>query len=170
MAMTVFLCGHGEWKPDNGFTQLPKDCTFTFYTHNAKTMLQDAVLKIVAGADVGEPEMQVVPFKMVQNMTLHPESPDCVLGTKEALLRNPNKANSRIYFARRAITVADFLKRHGHKAHGFGGMNLVWTCCRYIPMAGAKSGAAGFNASEDIVGDQYLWRDDDRTIFKVTPR
>ena len=72
--LNIFLCGHGQWFPDDGFFTLPRGMTVTFYIHHAKTMYQNLVNQIVSGQYTGVPENVIEEFKNCPNMTLLPDN------------------------------------------------------------------------------------------------
>lgn len=191
---TVYLCGHGNWDPNEGFIDLPKGCSMTFYTHHAKTMLQDAVLQIVGGTYAGEPHQVVSEFKAVPNMRLSPDAPGDKQDTKNALAGNPTP-NSTAWFVNQPVTLKTLFSscadRIWRLVQQHGGVAFHWTCCRYVDMPkmtyrltpggavlsatagqGSVRGLQGFNASEDLVDDVYLYRDrtDNDRIIRRVPR
>lgn len=193
---TQFLCGHGNWDPNDGFINLPKGCSMTFYTHHAKTMLQDAVLQIVAGTYAGEPHQVASQFMAVPNMRLSPDDAENKLDTRNALATNP-LPNASVWFVNQVVTLKT-LFGHGPTMNRirqwvteYGGVDFHWTCCRYVDMPkmsyrltpggtvlsatagqGSVKGKHGFNASEDLVDDVYLYRDrtDNDKVIKTVPR
>ena len=174
MALKIFLCGHGNWIPDNGFFNLPKGCTMTFYTHHAKTILQDATEKIVAGQYKGEPENVIGEYKLCPNMLLSPDSQDNIDETNAARKLNPDK-NVIAFFAKNAITLDRLLKNSAGNIESwrmkYGGVDFVWNCCRYVNLPGKITGVHGFNASEDLLDDTYIFRDrTTNTIIRTVPR
>ena len=40
-----------------------------------------------------------------------------------------------------------------------GDIQFVWCCCRYVLMKGQIRGRAGFNATEDLLNNRYIFRD-----------
>ena len=192
---TIFLCGHGNWDPNQGFTDMPKGCSMTFYTHHAKTMLQDAVEQIVGGTYTGEPRQVVPEFKAVPNMRLSPDSDENVLDTWKALSENPLQ-NATLWFVQSATTLKDLFKSRAQRIWRMvaqhQGIAFHWTCCRYVDMPkmtyrltpgggvlaaiagrGSVRGRSGFKASEDLVDDVYVFRDrtdHDRRIGPDRPR
>ena len=49
MAKHLFVSGHGGWKPDYGYTQVPRGLQVNFYTHFAKNLMTGMEYKILAG-------------------------------------------------------------------------------------------------------------------------
>lgn len=169
MALKLFMCGHGAWAPDDGFTEVPKGCSVTFYTYNAKTMLQGAVNEIVSGRYTGDYHQKVEEYKQVQNMTLYPDDEPLRKSTQKELLKNPDP-DTNCFFTKTPTTLEQFFKVYGDQIAKLGGIDVVWTCCRFVDNKGEKTGVEGFNATEDLVNDVFIFRDADRTPFKIVSR
>ena len=167
MSLTTFLAGHGEWNPENGFTQVPKGCSVTFYTHHAKTVLTDAAYEVVAGTYASQPESRIEQYMQVPNMT------QVGFVGAEVHIRNNfqnsfaqnNDPNTRILLlpaGARASLKQLFEALDGQiraAVDQFGGIDFHWCCCRYVLMKGEIRGTAGFNATEDLLNDRYIFRD-----------
>ncbi|AFL74229.1 putative adhesin [Thiocystis violascens] len=167
MSLTVFLAGHGEWDPENGFTQVPRGCSVAFYTHHAKTLLTNAAYQVVDGTYGGEPENVIGEYKQVPNMTQigfvaaenairtdftnhHIANPNPV--TRLLLLPPGMRVNLSQLFILLDDVVRTAIVQHG-------GIDFVWCCCRYVLMKGEIRGRDGFNATEDLIADRYIFRD-----------
>lgn len=70
MARIVFLHGHGGWKPQDGYTKVPKGCSISFYTHFAKLLNQTMVVKIMDGTFNGELDRTVGQFGSVPDLVM----------------------------------------------------------------------------------------------------
>lgn len=160
---TIYLCGHGSWNPGNGFTTMPKGCSMTFYTHHAKTMLQDAVEQIVGGQYHGEPHQVISQYMSVPNMTLSADDRDNVVDTRNALATNP-APNAHVWFVRQNLSLSQLFDRYGDRIWRWTfadqGVAFHWTCCRYVDSPNLRvRGRSGFNAGEDLIDDIYIFRD-----------
>lgn len=49
--MEVFLHGHGNWDPNDGFVTVPPNCRVIMHTHFAKTMVWEQVKMILSGKE-----------------------------------------------------------------------------------------------------------------------
>ena len=176
MALQVYLCGHGQWKPKSGYVSLPKNCTITFYTHFAKLMLQDAVEEIVAGNYHGTPDLVARGFSQVPNMTLFPEDDsDDYIDTKKAVKKNPaynGGQGARVYFTKKknGLTLKEFFKKQAQHMFTVGGYDLHWCCCRHVDMPGKQTNAAFFNGSEDLLENVFIRLDADDQEVERIPR
>jgi hypothetical protein len=105
--------------------------------------------------------------------------------------------NASVWFVNQVVTLKT-LFGHGPTMNRirqwvteYGGVDFHWTCCRYVDMPkmsyrltpggtvlsatagqGSVKGKHGFNASEDLVDDVYLYRDrtDNDKVIKTVPR
>ena len=177
MSFTIFLCGHGSHDPENGFVSVPKGCSVTFYAHYMKTVLAPQTEKLVSGSFQGEPHNVVEEFHTCANQSLHPPTGSQVQDKYAALTQNPNKENCTIFFAEQTITLGQFFSDYGDQLRVFvnryGGVNLVWSCCRSVKFGGVhlgtrkkpglamhlkKADEIGVNAIDLFADKKYLLR------------
>lgn len=146
--LTIYLTGHGGWTVKNGYTKVPKNCTFTFYTQNAKLMLASDVYKLIKGTYVGTADMEVDALHNVQNMTLYPDDAVCIAPTEAAV--NQALAAGRWVFAYYTNKMAggkqtldtifdvcnDWLDPDSaNRLDDCDGIDYVWTCCRDLSLS-----------------------------------
>ena len=124
-----FICGHGSWSPNDGFTFVPKGTSVTFYTMGNKAMRSSDVIRIVTGTYTGAPDLVAGPYRSVQNMTLSPDDPDLRTETEEAA-----PPGARLYFTN-AERKLDYILNE------LRGHDLVWACCRSYDLADSGCGS-----------------------------
>ena len=191
---SIYLCGHGNWDPNDGFIFMPKGCSMIFYTHHAKTMYQDAVLQIVSGNYGGEPHQVVSQYMSVPNMRLSPDSIANEHSTYDHLLHNP-APQKNAWFVNEQVTLKTLFDSYAGRIQKYAfqddGVMFHWTCCRYVDMPkmtyrltpggrvlaatpgrGRVRGREGFNATEDLLRDIFIYRDrtDNNRVIRQVPR
>ena len=67
---TVLLHGHGSWKPEFGYTKVPKNCSISFYTHFAKLLNQTMVRLIFQGTYNGTLDREIGEFMTVPDLRM----------------------------------------------------------------------------------------------------
>lgn len=163
MSATIYLCGHGSWKPENGFTTVPKNCSIGFIGMHAKTVYTNAMIEACKGTYDDKLSDEFGEYRQVPNMTWDPDEEWKVDACEKAAESNPNQAAA--VFPDNTTTLKEFFETpeviqmiHEAKVR-LGGVRFVWSCCRYVKMKGAVHGRGGFNATHDIVGGQFHFRD-----------
>lgn len=167
--MKYFMTGHGGWTVKDGYVDLPKGTSVSFYTENAKLMLSSDVYKIVDGSFAGEPTSVIGEYRQCQNMTLYPDDAVYVGPTDAALLRNPDAAQCRVYRVAAQKKLSDII------ANELAGHQIIWCCCRdlsqrstasqvydrttntFVPGAGTDLATkSGINAGQFLETGQFI--------------
>jgi len=72
MTLRLYITGHGSWSPKNGYTKVPKHCTFSAPIKFGKVMADCDVRTLLAGDWKRKHEMVVEQFKTIPNYTWSP--------------------------------------------------------------------------------------------------
>lgn len=156
MAVHIYLCGHGSWKGDNGFTLVPKGASLGFIGMHAKTVYTDAMIEACKGTYDDKLSDEFEELRSVPNMTWSPDEQWKVDKCKTAADANPKPALS--VFPERTTTLKAFFESEDvchlirEAKVKFGKVRFIWSCCRYVEMKGQVKGKEGFNATHDLVG------------------
>jgi hypothetical protein len=73
--LTLFLSGHGGWKPSFGYVQTPRGVSVVFYTHFAKDLITSMEYKILEGSFT-QADRVIGEFSMCPNMQVSGQSAD----------------------------------------------------------------------------------------------
>ncbi|TFW31980.1 putative adhesin [Massilia horti] len=123
-AIKTFICGHGQWDPKDGYTQVPKNCRLTFYTENAKWMNSHEVFELIKGTPTLSPASSHGPYKTVPNMRFFPDDPPL-----KAYSKAIKPADVSLVFTTQARG-----KQLSELFHAFVNasvnFDIVWACCR----------------------------------------
>ena len=72
MTLRLYITGHGEWSPKDGYIKVPKQCTFKAPIKFGKVMADCDVRTLVAGDWKRKHEMIVEQYKTIPNYTWRP--------------------------------------------------------------------------------------------------
>jgi hypothetical protein len=72
MTLRLYITGHGEWKPKDGYIKVPKNCTFMAPIKFGKLMADCDVRTLLAGVWKRKPEIVVNQYKTIPNYRWHP--------------------------------------------------------------------------------------------------
>jgi len=72
MTLRLYITGHGEWRPKDGYTKVPKSCTFLAPINFGKVMADCDVRTLLAGDWKRKPEIIANQFKTIPNYRWHP--------------------------------------------------------------------------------------------------
>ena len=73
--LTLFLCGHGGWKPSFGYVQTPRGVSVVFYTHFAKDLMTSMSDQILEGSYT-QTDRVIGEFSMCPNMQVSGQPDD----------------------------------------------------------------------------------------------
>ena len=143
--LEVFLAGHGGWTPNDGYTELPKGCSFKFFTQNAKLMLGTDVFKIIENPGTYmDTDTEVAEYKNVQNMTLYPDDAGYLL-QNDASEKKAQASGRKVYvfYTQRAgikkggsmklANIIPMIQKAALDA-GYTGCDFNWVCCRDLSL------------------------------------
>ncbi len=156
--MKIFLTGHGGHTVEDGYFDLPKNTTVTFYTGYAKLMLSTDVYKLVDGSHKGDPDRVIKPYMKCPDMTLYPDDDIYLKPTKSALSRNPGKRDCRVVNVNmmKVNGAMPASVRLSQIIAALPGNDFVWTCCADLSLnhvAGVTTTRdAGLNAGQRLDG------------------
>ena len=177
MAVTIFLCGHGEWEPKNGFVDLPKGCSITFVVHFAKTLPTKDMFTLCRGTYPNEPDRIVAEFHSCPNMTWKVDE-DAVIDHCIALAANNHGAQpAEVLFPNSlaslldkdgALTLGKFFRKRAPTIHErvmlYGEVKFIWASCSALAMnRTARGGIIGVNAQQKV--NAYIHMD--RSVHKA---
>jgi hypothetical protein len=146
LATTVFLHGHGGWKPSMGFVEVPKGCSVSFYTHFAKLLNQTMVLQILNGTYTGEFDRTVPAFHSAPNVQISSLTPALVKWAKD----NNTSGTTMVLMPASPPVVRMSLEKVMDLAIKAIGPDLDfrWLCCQALQLKKAGGGELGVNASD----------------------
>jgi len=72
MTLRLYITGHGEWNPKNGYIKVPRQCTFKAPIKFGKVMADCDVRTLVAGDWKRKHEISVGQYKTIPNYTWRP--------------------------------------------------------------------------------------------------
>jgi len=75
MTLRLYITGHGEWRPIDGYIKVPKNCTFMAPIKFGKVMADSDVRTLLAGDWKRKPEIVVNQYKTIPNYRWHPLTP-----------------------------------------------------------------------------------------------
>jgi hypothetical protein len=127
--MPVFLIGHGNWYPSDGFTTVPAGTSITFYTQNAKLLHKSVALKIVDGTTTFEPDGTHGPFRTIPNMTLSFFSDEDNQEFRDRAKKRDG--GYTLFFAPKGgkVKLSELFQRSE-----FIGKELIWLACRSLDL------------------------------------
>jgi len=140
---TIFLCGHGGWTPNDGYTTVPKGSSITFYTQHAKLLKGGDDYKLIAGTFTSPPDSVLGPYRSCPNMRLYPDDPDVI--TMSESMRRPGTELFWSNDPNGMLLSTIFNNKPGNA--------FIWACCRHVALREAGGEKVGFNLVEEA--DQY---------------
>jgi len=171
MAKTIYLCGHGGWKPDNGFFNLPKGCTISFIVHHAKCLYTTDMFRVCRGTWPNPPFDTIKEYKACPNMTWSVDEAWKKKKCEDELALNGKHGSgspANIIFPSKTKTLKEFFEnnlpylRSDITLHGR--LDFIWNCCTALELTPTElGGKIGVNAAEafnkydhiDFTGDDY---------------
>lgn len=162
---TLLLHGHGTWKPDDGFTQVPKHCSISFYTHFAKLLNKTMVRQILLGTMTQGYDRTVGQFETVPNLVLssltagqHTWASSTIVPNGRLLWMLPPSPPTRRY--KLDFIMEQFVEALEPSANN--PLNFEWLCCQSLSLNKVGGRSLGLNASDRTVqaghGGQYLFK------------
>jgi hypothetical protein len=184
MAITVFLCGHGSWKPDDGYFEMPQGCEMEFVVHHMKLLPTADMYRVCAGTYPAASDRTIGEFKGCTNMSWTADDPSkiqtCVDNArnngavKPAAVLFPNHFAAQLD-GNQTVTLKDwFVTNAGmirNTVQNHGGIHFVWNCCSHIDLKPSLMGAQiGVNAGQFDSHYEHLdLRNGIAPIGKITP-
>lgn len=143
----VFLHGHGSWAPDMGYTQVPKGCSVSFYTHFAKLLNATMVKQILGGTYTGELDRTLDAFKTVPNVRMSSLTPGQVANAGKWF----SGAGAIVHMLPASPpTMRKTLEElMGECIQAYGpDIDFHWLCCQSLRLAQVGGRELGLNASD----------------------
>jgi hypothetical protein len=162
MALTVFMCGHGSWKPSDGYVMMPKGVSMTFIVHHAKLLYTTDMYEVCSGT-YGKPSDRTVgEFQSCANMSWTRDEDSKVVECESRAQNNMGAAPACVVFPNHygslqdntgTIKLGDWLRasdsefRTVCKQHG--SIRLIWNCCAHMDLKSTSfGGEIGMNAAQ----------------------
>ncbi len=166
MDKTIYLCGHGSWKPNDGYFNMPAGCTLTFIVHHSKCLYTTDMYKVCEGSWNGEPLTPIEEYKSCPNMTWTVDDPKKKIICEDRLGKNPNHDIATnpalVIFPSKTKTLKEFFRvsypyiRMDNRR--YDKINFIWNCCTALELRPTKfGGKIGINAAEAF--DKYDYVD-----------
>jgi hypothetical protein len=154
LATKIFLHGHGTWKPDMGYTQVPKGCSIVFYTHFAKLLNATMVRQILGGTYVqnaeeleGRIDRRIGQYKTAPNLRIS----SLTAGQLQNAHRWFSGTGAILHTLPAAPPVVrrnlDALMDECIQAYGED-LEFHWLCCQALGLTRVGGRALGVNASD----------------------
>lgn len=142
----VIICGHGGWKPADGYTKVPKGCSLAFYTEFSKCLSGDDADSIAAGTYVGQPTRVIAQYNMAPNMRFYPltqSEKQVIIAAKPAdreLLFTSDNGGRPLEHLLKTLSPTAEIEFH-------------WACCSYTQLKVTPGSAAkGINLTQMKAG------------------
>ncbi len=151
---SVFVYGHGRWKPGDGYTEVPAGTSVKFYTEANKKLGGFSAIDIMTGqAAAGgvEPDLEVGEYHTVQNIRLYPPGA-ALLSSAHAMVQLAGGAAGQVYIVHDAggVVLADILTE-------LKGNDITWVACRVLDLqhratriGGREQPAEGMNIEQAL--------------------
>ena len=161
----LFIAGHGEWYIPNGYCNLPKGCSISFYTEFSKNMFTVDMMEILKGTYTGIVQQKIEQFKICPNYTIHPD-PKNHLSCNDIINQRNSVDYELLMFTEGAkITLSELfyvLSLYNIQ------LDMIFSCCRSTCLRDNGGKSIGFNAAQGTLGDRDC---NGRFILKeYTPR
>lgn len=170
MSFTIFMCGHGSFKPNDGYFNLPRSCSMQFIVDHAKLLPTGDMFKVCGGTYNASPDRTVGQFGSVPNMSWTSDEvwkiTECKnrLGTNNKVqqgavifpndyanqLDNKKTINLKTWFANNGEAIRNTVAAHGD-------IMFVWNCCSHLGLKATKEGGnIGVNAGQSETSYTFL--------------
>jgi hypothetical protein len=174
MAKHLFVSGHGGWKPDYGYTQVPRGMQVNFYTHFAKNLMTGMEYKILAGTYT-EKDRSIGEYCQCPNMRVSGQPDDWTTkseaslstafwGDKAAVLGVPQGDSAHL---------SDLFSEIGGHMRNEGVTETIevhWLACSTLQLKQVGGAAFGLNADDFghhtdkagryriTAGNKHIWK------------
>jgi len=164
----IFLHGHGGWKPTDGYTEVPRNSSVTFYTHFAKLLNATMAYPILGNTYTNQHERVIEQYKLVPDMVLS----NLTVGQRQTATNIFSGGGGRNLYMLpasppRRVTLSALMKWFREKVSDDVMLQFHWIACQQLGLKAVGGGEFGVNASDrsNQVGHEgeYLlkWRDGD---------
>jgi hypothetical protein len=147
---TTFLAGHGQWNITDGYAEVPKGCSITFYTEFSKNLFTADMKAIIGGTFTGTPKLVVEEYRSCPNYLLSGDSVSLVACQQLLLGRNdPNLG--LIMFNNGQVRLSEifaYFKKQNTQTH------FIWCACRYTNLKDMGGKTIGVNAAQGTYGNR----------------
>lgn len=147
MATLIYLHGHGSWAPSMGFTDVPKGCSLSFYTHFAKLLNQTMVAQILNNSFAGTLDRTIGEFKKAPNCRMSSLTAD----QKDWATQQAQGKGYRLLTLQAAPPVVrmDLAQLLDHCRSKYQGeLDIRWLCCQSLSLKQVGGRGLGLNASD----------------------
>jgi len=145
MPIQLFLSGHGGWKPVNGYTQVPKGCSITFYTNFAKNLITGMEYQILAGT-YHESDRTIREYMSCPNMQLSAQDDDWTQKSRSELAKR-HDANCVLFESPPdGLALADLFE--AWVGQNLPAVDFHWMACQTLQLKKVGGRAFGLNAGD----------------------
>lgn len=148
---TIYLGGHGEWNMSDGYVELPKGCSISFYTEFSKNMFTSDMKDIIKGKFKGSVKSKIEQYKTCNNYTLHPDPANCTECRQILSDRNDSNLALVMFAGGRAWTLKEIFAWATEERLA---VDFIWCACRFTGLKDAGGKAVGVNAAQGTWGDR----------------
>ncbi|WP_425091460.1 putative adhesin [Tropicimonas sp. S265A] len=175
MVKKVFLSGHGGWKPESGYTRLPKGCKIHFYTDFAKNLITGMEYQILRG-DYTDIQHSVDEYMQCPDLRLSSQDEKWTKRSETELAKR-NDPDCSIMIAPAGGATLSELFQSWTKGNS-GEVEFHWMACQTLGLKQVGGRSHGLNAGDFSHSDKakaryriksngkgkYMWMTDDGKI------
>jgi hypothetical protein len=146
----IFISGHGGWKPEYGFTQVPRGVKVHFYTHFAKNLMTDMEYRILDGSFTDK-DRTIEEYAQCPNMRASGQ-PDSWTETSENKLNKAVWGNDSMVVGvpeGDAANLAELFKELDVLMNGVDEtLEIHWLACSTVQLKQVGGRSHGLNAAD----------------------
>jgi hypothetical protein len=148
---TVYLGGHGAWTIKDGYAEVPKGCTISFYTEFSKNMFTSDMKAIIGGTFNGSVKQKIEQYKTCPNYTLSPDSVSYAECRTLLLARNDANLSLVMFPSGPDWTLKSIFE---WASKGRIAADFIWCACRFTGLKDEGGKAIGVNGAQGTWGDR----------------
>jgi len=145
MSRHIFLSGHGGWKPDQGYTQVPKGCRIHFYTNFAKNLITGMEYQILEGT-YNTIDRTIEEYMSCPNMKLSAQDGSWTTKSENSLAKRNDPNCLLLPSPPEGITLAELFK--GWTENSLPGVDFHWMACQTLGLNKVGGRSFGLNAGD----------------------
>ena len=148
---TIYLAGHGTWNMADGYAEVPKGCSISFYTEFSKNMFTSDMKEVIGGTFQGAVKLMVGAYKTCPNYTLSADSASLDACRALLLARNNTNLSLVMFGSGPDMTLKEIFA--DAKARDLAS-DFIWCACRHTGLRDAGGKAIGVNGAQGTWGDR----------------
>lgn len=172
MAVHMFISGHGGWKPEYGYTQVPRGIKVHFYTHFAKNLMTGMETKILNGTYTTK-DRTIEEYKQCPNMRASGQPDEWTERAENNLSKAVWGDMSAVIGLKQgeAATLAELFEEMGSLLQRSDpDLEIHWLACSTVQLKQVGGRQFGLNAADFghragkpgryriIAGNEEIWR------------